>query len=297
MIGVREVSLMIPRKVPGQRSEVFSMPTPDVRSACLSVVMPCFNEEDTIADICRHVLDSPYTAELIVVDDASTDASLSVLASFAADPRVRVVRQPCNMGKGAALRRGFSEARSPFVVVQDADLEYSPSDWDSLLAPLLDGHADVVYGSRFHTNGPRRVLYFWHSLGNRFLTVVSNMFTNLNLTDMETCYKAFRREVLAGLEIEEDRFGFEPEITAKVAHAGWRVYEVGISYSGRTYDEGKKIGWRDGVRALFCIMRYTPIGARLRGVPLSRTVPLVEPDVLLEAAATLAEESRGMLGP
>jgi glycosyltransferase involved in cell wall biosynthesis len=178
---------------------------------------------------------------------------------------VRVVEQPVNQGKGAALRRGFAEVTADFVIVQDADLEYDPDEYRQMLGPLLDDRADVVYGSRFLGAAPHRVLYYWHSVGNRLLTELSNMFTNLNLTDMETCYKAFRREVIQGITIEEDRFGFEPEITAKVAAGGWRIYEVGISYSGRTYAEGKKIGWRDGVHAVASILRYSPIGRRLSG--------------------------------
>ncbi|MEZ5371313.1 MAG: glycosyltransferase family 2 protein [Microthrixaceae bacterium] len=194
------------------------------------------------------------------------------LARSLDDPRVQVFDQGRNQGKGAALRRGFAEATAEFVVVQDADLEYDPAEFGVLLEPLLDGRADVVYGSRFLAGGPHRVLYYWHSVGNRFLTTLSNMFTNLNLTDMETCYKVFRREVIQSIDIEEDRFGFEPEITAKVSSAGLRIYETGISYSGRTYDEGKKIGWRDGVRALQCIIRYSPIGTRLRGAEAQRTL-------------------------
>ena len=180
------------------------------------------------------------------------------------DPRVRIIFHEENQGKGAALRAGFGEVTSDYAIVQDADLEYDPSEYGELLGPLEQGVADVVYGSRFVSSRPHRVLYFWHSLGNRFLTTLSNMFTDLNLTDMETCYKAFRREVIQSIEIEEDRFGFEPEVTAKLARRRVRIYEVGISYSGRTYADGKKIGWRDGVRALICIVKYSAIGARLR---------------------------------
>ncbi len=232
----------------------------------LSVVMPCFNEERTVLETCRRVLSSAWCKELVVVDDASTDGSLAQLALLD-DTRVRVLRQEVNHGKGAALRRGFAEATGPFVIVQDADLEYDPADFALLLEPLLSGVADVVYGSRFQGARPHRVLYFWHSVGNKLLTLTSNAFTNLNLTDMETCYKAFRSEVLHSIVLEEDRFGIEPEITAKVARGGWRIYEVGISYSGRTYADGKKIGWRDGVRAVVCIVRYSSVGSRLRGAP------------------------------
>ena len=217
--------------------------------------MPCYNEVATVAEMAARVLASPHTADLVIVDDGSTDGTRGVLAGLD-DPRVRVLLQPHNMGKGAALRRGFKTAASDFVVVQDADLEYNPEDWDLLLEPLLRGDADVVYGSRFVSSRPRRVLYFWHSIGNRLLTLLSNAFTDLNLTDMETCYKAFRREVIQSITIEEDRFGFEPEVTAKVAAGGWRVWEVGISYSGRTYAEGKKIGWRDGLIAIYYIVKY-----------------------------------------
>ena len=217
--------------------------------------MPCYNEVATVAEMTARVLASPHTAELVIVDDGSTDGTRDVLASLE-DARVRVLLQPHNMGKGAALRRGFETVASDFVVVQDADLEYNPEDWDLLLEPLLRGDADVVYGSRFVSSRPRRVLYFWHSIGNRLLTLLSNAFTDLNLTDMETCYKAFRRDVIQSITIEEDRFGFEPEVTAKVAAGGWRVWEVGISYSGRTYAEGKKIGWRDGLIAIHCIVKY-----------------------------------------
>jgi len=223
--------------------------------------MPCYNEAALVERAIARVLASPYTAELIVVDDGSTDGTRDLLAGFD-DPRVRLILHPVNAGKGAALRTGFAEIGFPFAIVQDADDEYDPADYAQVLAPLLDGRADVVFGSRFNSPQAHRVLYFWHSVGNRLLTTISNMFTNLNLSDMETCYKAFRREVLDTLEIEEDRFGFEPEITAKVAGAGWRVYEVSIGYAGRTYAEGKKIGWRDGIQALTCIVRYSPIGSR-----------------------------------
>ena len=229
---------------------------------CLSVVMPCFNEAETIKVIVERVLASPFTRELLIVDDGSTDRTVE-LARGINDDRIRILEQPQNQGKGAALRRGFQEATSEYVIVQDADLEYDPEDYAVILPPLLNHRADVVYGSRFLGSAPHRVLYFWHYLGNRLLTTFSNMFTNLNLSDMETCYKAFRREVLETIVIEEDRFGFEPEITAKVAAGGWRVYEVGISYSGRTYAEGKKIGWRDGFRAMYCVVRYSRTGRRL----------------------------------
>jgi glycosyltransferase involved in cell wall biosynthesis len=230
---------------------------------CLAVVMPCFNEVATVEQVIDRVLASPLTQELIVIDDGSTDGTRELLEKLD-HPRLRLLLQPRNQGKGAALRRGFAEARAPFVVVQDADLEYDPSEYGDLLAPLLEDKADVVYGSRFLSGRPHRVLYFWHSVGNRVLTMASNMFTNLNLTDMETCYKAFRREVLDSFTLEEDRFGIEPEMTAKIASQRWRVYEIGISYSGRTYEEGKKIGWKDGMRAIYCIVRYSGIGEQVR---------------------------------
>jgi glycosyltransferase involved in cell wall biosynthesis len=226
--------------------------TPD---GSLTVVMPCFNERETVEVILKRVLDSPFTGEVLVVDDGSTDGTRELLTKID-EPRVRVLLQPRNYGKGAALRRAFAEATKPYVIVQDADLEYDPAEYGVMLEPLLDGRADVVYGSRFLSAAPHRVLYFWHSVGNRFLTMCSNAFTNLNLTDMETCFKAFRLDVVKSIAIEEDRFGFEPEITAKIARSGARVYEVGISYSGRTYGEGKKIGWKDGFRALYCIVKY-----------------------------------------
>lgn len=228
----------------------------------LSVVMPCYNEAATIGEIVKRVLASPHTAELLIIDDGSTDGTRDLLGAFD-DERVRILLQPENLGKGAAIRRGFQEADADFVIVQDADLEYDPVDYDLVLEPLLNEVADVVYGSRFQSGRPRRVLYFWHSVGNRLLTLLSNMFTDLNLTDMETCFKAFRTEVVKSLDLREDRFGVEPEITAKVAAAGWRVWEVGISYSGRTYAEGKKINWHDGIAAVRCIVKYG-IETRLR---------------------------------
>ncbi|MCU1483835.1 MAG: undecaprenyl-phosphate mannosyltransferase [Actinomycetia bacterium] len=240
-----------------------------MQDAVLTVVVPCFNEEATIVTTLKRVLDSPFTGEVLVVDDGSSDASIEVVERLD-DTRVRLLRQPENRGKGAALRRGFAEASLPYVLVQDADLEYDPSDYPTLLAPLLADDADVVFGSRFMSGHPHRVLYFWHSVGNRFLTLVSNAFTNLNLTDMETGYKVFRREVLQSFELEEERFGIEPELTAKCAAGGWRIYEVGISYRGRTYAEGKKIGWRDGVHAITSIVRYSPIGVRLRAAARGR---------------------------
>jgi glycosyltransferase involved in cell wall biosynthesis len=237
----------------------------------LSVVVPCYNEEGSVGALLRRVLASDLVGQVIVVDDASTDGTPDVLRAFD-DERIEIVSQPANRGKGAALRAGFGRARLPFVIVQDADLEYDPFDYPLVLGPLLAGDADVVFGSRFRGGREQRVLYFWHTVGNRFLTLASNVATNLNLTDMETCYKAFRTEIIQSIEIEQDRFGFEPEITAKVAALRCRVFEVGISYRGRTYDEGKKIGWRDGVHAMYCIVAYSPLGRRLGLRRLSRAV-------------------------
>ena len=221
----------------------------------LSVVIPVFNEKDTIRQLHESVRAVPVDKEIIVVDDFSTDGTRDIVRGLA-DDMTRVVLHERNRGKGAALRTGFRHATGDIVIVQDADLEYDPSQYPKLIKPILDGKADVVYGSRFLTGDFRRVHFFWHMVGNKLLTLLSNMFTNLNLTDMETCYKVFRREVLQKIDIEEDRFGFEPEITAKVAKLDVRIYEIGISYSGRTYKEGKKIDWKDGVSALRCIFKY-----------------------------------------
>jgi glycosyltransferase involved in cell wall biosynthesis len=228
----------------------------------LSVVMPVFNERSTIAEILRRVLAVELPAgcelEVVVVDDGSTDGTRDLLREYGHD-QVRVFLQTENQGKGAALRRGFDEVQGDIVVVQDADLEYDPREYPTLVGPILDGRADVVYGSRF-LGGPHRVLFFWHYMANKALTTLSNMLTDLNLTDMETCYKAFRTDVVRAIQLREDRFGFEPEFTAKVARRGFRIYEVPISYSGRSYDEGKKIGVYDAFEALYCILRYNVVG-------------------------------------
>jgi glycosyltransferase involved in cell wall biosynthesis len=241
----------------------------------LSVVIPVYNEKATIDEILRRVLETNGRKEIVVVDDCSKDGTRQILESMAhrqangegtapaqdgGDPielrDLRFFFQTVNQGKGAALRRGFGEATGEIVLVQDADLEYDPRDYPKLLEPILDGRADVVYGSRF-LGGPQRVHYFWHYVANKMLTLLSDVFSNLKLTDMETCYKVFRREVLQGIQLKSNRFGFEPEITAKIAKKSWRVYEVPITYAGRTYEEGKKITWKDGVQALWCIIRYS----------------------------------------
>jgi glycosyltransferase involved in cell wall biosynthesis len=244
----------------------------------LSVVMPVYNEKNTLREVVARVLSVPLDIELICVDDGSQDGSREILAELRElYPQMRVLLQPKNIGKGAALRRGIQEATGNFIVIQDADLEYDPAEYPLLLGPLIQGQADVVYGSRFIGAAPHRVLYFWHSVGNRILTLLSNALTNMNMSDMETCYKVFRREILQAIPLEENRFGFEPEITVKVAKRRLRVYEVGISYWGRTYEEGKKIGWKDGFRALWCLLKYTLREPRLSSQPAPEVAHQVRP--------------------
>lgn len=223
----------------------------------LSIVMPCYNEKDTLREIVSQVLAQPFEKELLIVDDGSQDGTIEIAKELQTNhPEIRLVQQPHNMGKGAALRRGFQEVSGDIVIIQDADLEYDPNDYQTLLAPIIAGKADVVFGSRFQ-GGPHRVLYFWHSVANQTLTLLSNMITDLNLTDMETCYKVFRREVIQSIELEENRFGIEPEMTIKLARIpNLSIYEVPISYNGRTYQEGKKIGLKDAFRALYVMMKY-----------------------------------------
>ncbi len=226
----------------------------------ISIVMPVYNEENTIQAILEKVknVELPFNKEIIIVDDCSTDKTRDILKGIESSRsnNIKIVYHEVNQGKGAALKTGFAEANGDIVIIQDADLEYDPDEYSKLINPIIDGKADVVYGSRFKGEGPHRVLYFWHYVGNRFLTLMSNIFTNLNLSDMETCYKVFKKEIISQVDIKEKRFGFEPEITAKIAKLDCRIYEVGISDSGRTYAEGKKINWKDGVRALWCIFKY-----------------------------------------
>ncbi len=225
----------------------------------LSVVIPVYNERQTLEEIIRRVRAVPIAKEIILVDDGSRDGTRDLLRTLEPEPDLKILFHEKNRGKGAALKTGFAQATGDIVLVQDADLEYDPAEYPRLIQPILEGKADVVYGSRFLGDGAHRVLYFWHYLGNRVLTCLSNMFTNLNLTDMETCYKVFRRAVIREITptLKQARFGIEPELTAKVARRGWRIFEVPISYAGRTYQEGKKIGWRDGLKALWCIIRYS----------------------------------------
>jgi glycosyltransferase involved in cell wall biosynthesis len=255
----------------------------------LSVVMPVYNERATLRQVVDRVIAVPLDLEVLCVDDGSTDGSREILAELQRQyPQVRPFFQPRNMGKGAALRRGIQEASGDFVIIQDADLEYDPADYGALLEPLIQNKADVVYGSRFQGGRPHRVLYFWHSVANFLLTLLSNCLTNVNLSDMETCYKAFRREVIQSIPIEEDRFGFEPEITVKIAKRRLRIYEVGIGYWGRTYEEGKKIGWKDGLRALWCLLKYS------LKEPVVALRPAADPDGLLSESSGPKSASRAV---
>ena len=223
----------------------------------VSIVIPCYNEKNTIEKIIEAVRSAPVeNKEIIVIDDGSNDGTQTLLREKLSGAVDQIIYHPTNRGKGAALRTGFEAASGDIILIQDADLEYSPEEYPLLLEPIISGKADAVFGSRFMGGRPHRVVFFWHMVGNRFLTLLSNIFTNLNLTDVETCYKAFRAPLIKSIQIEEDRFGFEPEITAKLAKKRCRIYEVGISYYGRTYEEGKKIGWRDGFRALYVIIKY-----------------------------------------
>ena len=225
--------------------------------AILSIIIPCYNEKNTIKELLEAVNKSPLPEkEIIVVDDGSNDGTRDVLKSISDQQDIKVIFHKENQGKGAALRTGFQSATGDICIVQDADLEYDPREYSLVIDPIIQGKADVVFGSRFQSGRPHRVVYFWHRIGNGILTLLSNIFTDLNLTDMETCYKAFKTEIIQSIRIQEDRFGFEPEITAKISKKNLRIYEVGISYYGRTYAEGKKIGWKDGIRAIYCILKY-----------------------------------------
>ena len=252
----------------------------------LSIVIPCYNECATIQQIVDAVKSSPVRdKEIVIVDDCSTDGTQEILRTVIISQVDKILFHEVNQGKGAALRTGFKHVTGDVVIVQDADMEYDPQEYPMLMEPIEKGRADVVFGSRFIGAQPHRVVYFWHMMGNRFLTLLSNMCTNLNLTDMETCYKLFRREVIQSIEIEESRFGFEPEITAKVAAMGCRIYEVGISYYGRTYDEGKKIGWRDGVRAIYAIVKYN----LLRSCPKKFVAPELRHEKIAKVTPEAAE--------
>jgi glycosyltransferase involved in cell wall biosynthesis len=244
----------LPREEASKQQGLFSSPA----NLCLSIVIPVYNERQTLMAILRRVRAVPIAKEIILIDDGSTDGTRDQLRSLEREPDLRILYHTHNRGKGAALKTGFLQASGDIVIIQDADLEYDPADYPRLIRPILDNRADVVYGSRFLTGASRRVPYFWHSLGNRVLTTLSNLFTGLKLTDMETCYKVFRREIIQAIapRLKQNRFGIEPELTAKVARGAYRTSEVPISYHGRTRQEGKKIGWRDGLQALWCILRY-----------------------------------------
>lgn len=241
------------------KEEIIRITEDSSKELMLTVIIPVYNEATTIVEAVKTVLQTTYKKEVIIIDDGSTDGTREILTKIR-DSEIKVIFHEKNKGKGSAMRTGFAQASGDIILIQDADLEYDPSEYSTLLWPILSGKADVVYGSRFAGHGAHRVLYFWHYVGNRFLTLLSNLFTNLNLTDMESCYKVFTKEAIRGLQIKEDRFGFEPEITAKIAKKRLRIYEVPISYYGRTYAEGKKINWKDGLWAIWCILKYNCYG-------------------------------------